>query len=75
MKTIIVVERQSQYDGGFVMAVFSSIDNAREYIENQKDFTEWEDEDTTKNDCGDFYYTYSGFVLDKNNNKKESENE
>jgi hypothetical protein len=68
MKKVYVVELQSQHDGGHTEGVFSNENNARNYIEKQRDFTKWDPEDNTSTlmPGDDFWYTYDEFIIDEN---------
>ena len=65
MKKIIVVEVQSQYEGGHADSTFSNVSKARKYIENKESFKEWIDQNTTNEDGWGFYYIYNVFEIER----------
>jgi len=69
---IWIVENKSDYDVGYVTAVFSDLLFAKKYCEEQPNFKGWNDIDPNfpddleeKNPNDDFYYNITCLMLDE----------
>lgn len=65
---IYTVEIQSQYEGGGCLAVFDTLEKAKEYVEKQKNFQGWDKKqdtvlDQTKSDKYDFWYEVDHYEI------------